>query len=154
MNRFETLAGPSLVSTGRRRAVRYAAAALSVVVAVLYLLIGFGQLYVIDPAQEGAAALMFFGLPAGASFLLGAALLVTTDRRRLWIAGAAFQLFAIVAYVQVAPRRTPPFEMWGIVIKVLQVGILATLVYLVLGSAAGRVAPRGPEPDPRAGVMP
>jgi hypothetical protein len=56
VNRFEAVAGPPLVSTSRRQAVRYVAAALSIVVAVLYLLIGFGQLYVIDPAQEGAAA--------------------------------------------------------------------------------------------------
>ena len=35
-------------------------------------------------------------------------------------------------YIQVAPNRTPPFEMWGILIKVLQVAILAALVYLVV----------------------
>jgi len=153
VNRFEELAGPTVVPTRRRQAVRLAAAALSALVAVLYLLIGFGQLYFIDSAQEGAAALIFFGLPAGASFMLGTVLLVMTDRRRLWIAGAAFQVFAIVAYIQVAPRRTPPFEMWGILIKALQVGILAALLYLIVDAAAVRAGSRGPEPGPPPGAL-
>jgi hypothetical protein len=44
----------------------------------------------------------------------------------------------IVMYVVVAPQRTPSFEVWGILIKVLQATILAALTYLVLKSPAPR----------------
>lgn len=34
--------------------------------------------------------------------------------------------------VAVSTNRTPPFEQWGILIKVLQAAILAALTYLVV----------------------
>lgn len=142
MNRIEMLAGPAIPSLGRRRAVRYLAAVASGIVAALYFLIGFGQLQVVDKVEGDAPSLILFGLPAGSAFVLGALLLLATDRRRLWILGAAFQVLAIVMYFQVAPRRTPPFEEWGILIKLLQAGILAGLVYLVVRPPEGRTAIR------------
>jgi ABC-type multidrug transport system fused ATPase/permease subunit len=36
----------------------------------------------------------------------------------------------IVMYVAVSSTRTPPFEVWGLAIKVLQVALLAVLLYL------------------------
>ena len=46
-------------------------------------------------------------------------------------------------YVAVSPQRTPPFEQWGILIKVLQVAILASLAYLVIRQPVRRVVRAG-----------
>jgi hypothetical protein len=116
------------VPTERRRQVRLVAAALSAACAVIYVLIGLGLIYPTAPNDQGMLA---FGGLAGGAFALGAGLLLTIDRRAAWILGAALQVLAIVAYFQVAPQRTPPFEPWGISLKVLQVGILAALLYLI-----------------------
>ena len=40
--------------------------------------------------------------------------MLASERRLWWALGAAFQVFAIAAYLNVAPTRTPPFEAWGI----------------------------------------
>jgi hypothetical protein len=37
---------------------------------------------------------------------------------------------------RIAPQRTPPFEAWGILIKVFQATILGALVYLVIPKSA------------------
>jgi len=73
-----------------------------------------------------------FGALAGSAFVLGAILLVALDHRGVWLLGAALQVVALAMYIAVSPQRDPPFEGWGILIKVLQVGILSALVYLVL----------------------
>jgi hypothetical protein len=123
--------GSRLGGRGRRGLIRLVAAALSAVCAVIYFLIGLGVIYPATPATD-QAGLLVFGLLAGGAFALGAGLLLTMDRRAAWVLGAAFQVLAIVAYFQVAERRTPPFELWGVVLKVLQVAILAALVYLIV----------------------
>ena len=73
-----------------------------------------------------------FGALAGGAFLLGAVLLFTLDRRWLWIAGALFQVFVIWAYVDVSKTRTPPFEMWGITLRIIQLPLLAALAWLAI----------------------
>lgn len=64
--------------------------------------------------------------------MLGAILLLVFDRRFLWILGAILQVGVIVMYIVIASQRTPPFETWGILIKLLQATVLAALVYLVV----------------------
>ena len=73
-----------------------------------------------------------FALPAAGAYLLGAGLLWWFDRRWLWVAGALLQVLVIAMYFAVAPQRDPTFEVWGLIIRVLQFGLLATLTYLVL----------------------
>lgn len=134
------LSARTLVRTdprSRRRAIRTAAAAASTAAALLYLGIGFGVLRVVDMTAPDAPDLLPFGLAAGAAFGLGAALLLAFDRRILWILGALLQVAVIVMYVVVAPQRTPPFETWGILIKILQAAILAALVTLIVRPIAG-----------------
>jgi hypothetical protein len=58
--------------------------------------------------------------------------MIVTELRRWWAPGAAFQAFAIIAYFSVAPNRTPPFEFWGIALRVAQVLMLAGLVVLLI----------------------
>lgn len=124
----------------RRRAVRYVAAAASAATALLYFGIGVGILKVVDVVSSAAPDLFAFGAPAGAAFALGAILLLAFDRRLLWILGAILQVAVIVMYVAIADKRTPPFEVWGILIKLLQATILAALLYLVARSPERRPA--------------
>lgn len=119
-----------------RHLVRYAAAALAVAMAVIYYLIGLGVLEVVTETPEGMS-LFWFGIPAGSAFLLGAVLLVGFDRRILWMLGAVLQVFVVIGYLMVAPDRTPAFETWGITLRIIQVPLLAALVYLAL-RAPGR----------------
>ena len=73
----------------QRRTIRYLAASIAAVTAVMYLLIGVGVLHVVDEAASDAPPLLDFGLMAGAAFGLGALLLLTMDRRVLWVLGAS-----------------------------------------------------------------
>jgi hypothetical protein len=124
----------------RRRDVRFAAAALSAATALLYFGIGAGVLRIVDKTTADTPDLFVFGAASGAAFVLGAILLLALDHRGLWLLGAIFQVGVIVMYVAVSPQRTPPFEPWGILIKILQVAILAALVYLVVRQPVRRTA--------------
>ena len=118
---------------GRRRTVRSLAAIASGVTALLYFGVGIGLLQVTDevPAKAAAGGLFEFGASAGAAFVLGALLLFALDQRVLWVLGALLQVGVIVMYVVVGPQRTPSYEVWGLLIKGLQVAILAALLYLI-----------------------
>lgn len=84
------------VAQGRRVCTRYLAAALSGVVGILYLVL----LFLVSDAEVGASentygAYLFLAVP----YLAGAALLLTVDRRPVWVAGAAVQVLVIVLFV-------------------------------------------------------
>ena len=83
--------------------------------------------------------LIVFGVLAGGAFLLGAILLVRFDRRWLWVVGVIFQVFVYWAYFDVAKTRTPPFELWGITLRIIQLPLLAALIHLAV---------RGPQRTP------
>lgn len=121
-----------------RRTIRYGAAAVAAIMAGIYFLIGLGVLNV-GGTDSDRAFLWVFGALAGGAFLLGAILLVAVDRRWVWIVGLIFQLFVYWAYVDVSKTRTPPFEMWGITLRIIQVPLLVALGYLALrGSRLAR----------------
>ena len=124
----------------RRRTVRYLAAVASAATAALYFGIGAGALTVVDRASPNAPDLFQFGVAAGAAFVVGAILLLAFDRRLLWVLGAALQVGVIVMYVVVASERTPPFEVWGLLIKVLQVAVLIALAYLIVRPRTAHIA--------------
>lgn len=117
----------------RRRNIRYVAAALAATIALIYFLIGAGVITVVTPVA-GDNSMVVFGASAGTAFLLGAALLFAFDRQMLWIVGAVLQLLVVWGYVAVAPDRTPSFEAWGISLRILQIPLIASLVYLALPS--------------------
>lgn len=117
----------------RRRNIRYVAAALAATIALIYFLIGAGVITVVSPVA-GDNSMVVFGASAGTAFLLGAALLFAFDRQMLWIVGAVLQLLVVWGYVAVAPDRTPSFEAWGISLRILQIPLFASLVYLALPS--------------------
>jgi hypothetical protein len=124
----------------RRRQIRYAAAAASAATALLYFGIGAGMLKIGEKASTDAPDLLVFGAAAGAAFVLGTVLLLALDHRGVWLLGAILQVLAIAMYVAVSPQRTPQYEGWGILMKVLQVAILAALAYLVVRQPVRRGA--------------
>ena len=73
-------------------------------------------------------------------------LLLRYDQRRLWVLGALLQVAVIAQYLNLASEREPPFEPWGIGIRVVQAALLAVLVLLAIVPAR----PRAPAPDPPA----
>jgi hypothetical protein len=124
--------------SSQRRNIRYVAAALAAAIALIYFLIGVGVITVLTPVV-GDNSMVVFGASAGALFLLGAGLLFALDRQVLWIVGAALQLLVVWGYLAVAPDRTPAFEAWGISLRILQIPLFASLVYLALPSG---ISPR------------
>ncbi len=124
-----------------RTQVRWAAAILALANAVVYALIGAGVLSVVNGAPGLRPGLIVFGVLAGGAFLLGAVLLMRFDRRVLWMVGAAFQAFAIAAYFNVAPQRVPPYEVWGLSLKVAQAVLLVALLFLGITRTTSPAAP-------------
>jgi hypothetical protein len=124
-----------------RTRVRWAAAVLALANAVVYALIGAGVLSVLNGAPGPRPGLIVFGVLAGGAFLLGAVLLMRFDRRVLWMVGAAFQAFAIAAYFNVAPQRVPPYEVWGLSLKVAQAVLLVALLFLGIARTTSPAAP-------------
>jgi hypothetical protein len=132
MNRKPTLAAR----------LRYIAAGVAGVVAVLYFLIGIEILAVGRPADGGAPDLLAFGLLVGGAHLVAAVLLALFARRAVWLGVAAFQVMVIVGYFALADVRDPHFELWGLVVKLLQVVVLAMSAYLALRGTTGETATR------------
>jgi peptidoglycan/LPS O-acetylase OafA/YrhL len=128
--------GPAAESTvaARRRVARLAAATLSSVIAVLYALIASGLVTVLD-GPTAARDQLAFATPAAVVYLVGAVLLLRFDQRRLWVLGALLQAAVIAQYLNLASEREPPFEPWGIAIRVVQAALLAVLVVLAIGPA-------------------
>jgi hypothetical protein len=122
----------------RRRLIRYFAAFVSALTAVMYFLIGFHVVSVLD-----ANADQTFGIFAGVAYAFGALLLLAFDRRVVWTLGAILQVFVIFTYFNLASQRTPEFEVWGILIRIAQLLILVALLYLAARPASTASAEPG-----------
>lgn len=118
---------------GTRILVRHTAAALAGITSLMYILIGLQVLSVLDRPEEQVV----FGLTAGSAFLVGVLVIERFDRRVVMGLGAAAQAFIIYIYFDLASQREPSFEIWGIVIRVIQVALFATLLYLAMRPRAG-----------------
>jgi hypothetical protein len=120
----------------RRRGVtvpyaRWVATAAAALSAVLYFLIG-NEVLKIGEATSGEADLLAFGVSAGTAFVVVA--LVVWFARRRWILGvvAIFDALVLGAYFAFAGLREPPFELWGLLIKVCQAVLLTATLYLIV----------------------
>jgi len=111
----------------RLRITRYITGSLSTVTAIIYFLIGFNILVVIQSNES-----QLFGIFAGIAYAFGALVLLILRERSLWIAGAVFQIFVIYTYFSLAPQRLPEFEPWGIILRIMQVLIFVGLMYLII----------------------
>jgi hypothetical protein len=98
--------------------------------AVIYLLIGLQVLRIGGGTSGETVDLAMFGFSAGLAFLVLAVLLASTDRRWLWIVATIAQIWVYWVYFSVSGGREPPFEMWGITLRILQLPLLAALIYL------------------------
>jgi hypothetical protein len=115
----------------RAGSLRLLAAGLCAAVAGLYVLIYAGVLSV---GEATSGELGILGFAAGV-FAVLAALLWRLRGRLLWAGVAVLQVLVIAAYLAISAEREPPFEVWGISIRVLQVALLATLVGLLVDSS-------------------
>lgn len=113
----------------QRRALRFVAAGLSVLTAVLYLLIG---LNLVDLPGIGSGDQAAFAIPAAIVFIGGAVVAMRYDKRWLWIIGAAGLTLIVLMYFNVSSERDPAYEIWGILIRVVQIPLLVVLAYLAL----------------------
>jgi hypothetical protein len=114
-----------------------AAAGLALLVALAYLLIFVGVLSV-GEATDGELGILGF---AAGVFAVIAGLLWRVGSRVLWATVAVLQVLVIAAYVAISSDREPPFEVWGVSIRIVQVALLATLVVLLLRARHASQAP-------------
>jgi hypothetical protein len=108
---LETRSRTTPIAVDRRPLIRRTAAGIAVLIALIYFLIGFQLVAVLENTSEQTA----FGLIAGGAFVIGAALILAFDRRWLWTMGTLAQLFIIWTYFNLADQRAPDFEFWGVV---------------------------------------
>jgi hypothetical protein len=118
---------PDRVGAQRRR-VRNFAAALAACSSAIYFLIGLRVVSVIQNPEEQVS----FGLAAGVGFAIAALLILSVDQRALWVAGAVLQALIIFMYFTLAAERVPEFEVWGILLRVVQIPLLVTITYLAI----------------------
>ena len=114
-----------------RSTIRQTAALLGLATAALYFVIATPAVTVVDGNDEPNVVFLI----AGMLFLIGAAVVMRWDRRLYMGLFAGFDAFVLLAYFQVAPDRTPSFEVWGMTLRVPQVILLVLLVYLVVRPA-------------------
>jgi hypothetical protein len=116
-----------------RRQLRTWGAALCGAIALIYAAIALHLVSIVDgPAAEVARTQWAFAAPAAVVFLLGAFLLLRYDDRRLWAVGAVLQVLVFAMYLAVAPERQPAYELWGVTLRLLQLGLLVPLVLLAV----------------------
>ena len=121
----------------RRRNVKSWALGLAGLTSLMYFLVGFQAVTVLDNPDDQTA----FGMIAGAAFLAGALVIWFFDGRLLMGLGAAAQAFIILTYFNLAPEREPSYEPWGVMIRVVQVLLFGALTYLVVRPEPKETAP-------------
>jgi hypothetical protein len=125
-----------------RRAAKPFAVGLTTLIAVIYLLIGLQVLTVLDNPDDQTA----FALIAAAAFAVGAGILAWIDSKIVFGLGAAGVAFVIFTYFSLATERSPQFETWGIVLRVIQALLFVTLAYLTIRSTGNATtAPERPD---------
>jgi hypothetical protein len=97
----------------------------------IYLLIGTGVVSVGRSTQEATTDLFAFGaLMAIVSLAVAIALWLVPWSRVVLIGVALVELIALIGYVAAAGLREPPFDLWGVLIKLFQATVLVAAVYL------------------------
>jgi hypothetical protein len=121
--------------------LRWLAIGAALVSAALYVLIAVGVLHVGASTQEPTTDLLSFGALMGAIYLV-IAFALWRFRARRWLVGiAAFQLIPLLGYVAAAGLREPPFETWGLLIKVAQAVVLVAASVLAWRAGHTAIAP-------------
>ena len=124
----------TLLQVPPERRLRSIGAGAAVLAAAVYLFIGLGLLSIGTAASGEAPDLLSFGATMAVVFIVVAAVLMRFRSRAVTLAVAGLQILVIVGYFAMSNIRTPPVEVWGLLIKALQVVVLI---------AAGVLAVRG-----------
>lgn len=124
----------TLLQLPPERRLRSIGAGAAVLAAAVYLFIGLGLLSIGTAASGEAPDLRSFGMTMAVMSIVVAAVLMRFRSRAVTLAVAGLQVLVIVGYFAMSNIRTPPVEVWGLVIKALQVVVLI---------AAGVLAVRG-----------
>ena len=124
----------TLLQLPPERRLRSIGAGAAVLAAAVYLFIGLGLLSIGTAASGEAPDLLSFGMTMAVMSIVVAAVLMRFRSRAVTLAVAGLQVLVIVGYFAMSNIRTPPVEVWGLVIKALQVVVLI---------AAGVLAVRG-----------
>ena len=127
---------PTRVETARRVAI-----VTAWISAGLYALIGLGVLLVGESADGGDPGLLGFGAMMAVVFVIAALLLMRFRSPILWLAVVVLQLIVLVGYAAFAGYRLPPFEPWGLIVKLDQSVLLAATLYLLIRGRAHVDAP-------------
>lgn len=113
---------------------RHLAVAVSASIALVYVLIYLGVLP-IDAAEAGELGVL--GV-VGAVFAAVALLLWKTSSRTMWVGVVVMQLLMGAMYLAVAPERDPAFEVWGVLVRVLSLVLVAAVAWLAVVSWKGQ----------------
>lgn len=119
-----------------RAQIRRIGATASALMALLYYLIGLGVLNVGGSTTGEMVDLRMFGFSAGSAFLVLAVLLALTDLRWVWAIALLAQFFVYIVYIGASGGRAPAFEIWGITLRLIQLVVIAALVYLTFKAPA------------------
>ena len=118
----------------RTTTLRWIGVVAALACAAIYGLIGLGVLSVGESTTEATTDLLGFGLLM-AGFSAVVALAVARLHARLWLAiVAGLQLVPLLGYVAAAGLREPPFELWGLLIKVGQAVVFVVATVLALAA--------------------
>jgi hypothetical protein len=128
---------------------RRLAIAAAVACAALYVLIGIGVLSVGESTQEATTDLLGFGALMGAIYGLTAVAIWLLRSRVAMALIALFQLLPLIGYVAFASYREPPFELWGVLIKVCQIVVLVGVSTLAIRASSSTIS-RQPTPKGHA----
>ena len=115
-----------------RSEVRLIGAIGALLMAGIYYLIGFGVLNVGGTTSGDTVDLFMFGMGAGSAFLVISLLIALTDRRWIWAVVLVFQFLVFGMYVAVSGTRVPSFEIWGLTLRMIQLVVIACLVFLIV----------------------
>jgi len=126
-----TTAATSPTSERTPAVARVVAALASLGAGAIYLLIGTNVVSVGRSTQEATTDLFAFGaFMAVVSLAVAIALWLVPWSRVALIGVAIVELVALIGYVAAAGLREPPFDVWGVLIKILQATVLVATVYL------------------------
>jgi hypothetical protein len=119
------------VPSATARTARLTAALASLAAGAIYLLIGTGVVSVGRSTQDATADLFAFGaLMSVVSLAIAVGVWLLPASRLVLIGVAILELIALIGYVAAAGVREPPFELWGVAIKLFQATVLIATVYL------------------------
>jgi hypothetical protein len=128
---------------------RNLAIAAAVACAAVYVLIGIGVLSIGESTQQTTTDLLGFGALMGAIYGLTAVAIWLVRSRVAMALIALFQLVPLIGYVAFASLREPPFELWGVLIKVCQIVVLVAASTLAIRASSSTTA-RQPTPKGQA----